>query len=131
MGKNMKKTNLKCDCCPVRGYSQEICTYHLKHPNGREEGCSTSRWGFWGAKALVGAGVGLTGVVAGMAVLPVVGAKAAIGHLVGAKIAGSGCALGAGTNVAINYRSKNGEKIRKRSGRGGKLLPRSLGRRLK
>ena len=114
----MKKTKSECDTCPIVGYSPDLCRMHLRHmAKGKKRYSSQPEsipWRRWGRNAALGAGVGVVGTVAGMAVFPSLGMKAVLGHLVAAKIAGVGGVAGAGTNVAVNYKDKDkGEEKKK------------------
>ena len=55
---------------------------------------------------MIGAGLGVTGAVAGMAVVPAFGMKALLGHVIAMKVAGGGGIVGAGTNVMIGMKKK-------------------------
>ena len=96
----MKKP--KCEACEFRGYSPEVCRFHSTKDGSCEESDDTKDHPLKTiSKAVaVGAGAGVAVTLAGMAVGPIIGLKAALGHAVAAKItAGSGVA-GAGVNVA-------------------------------
>ena len=105
----MKKTELQCDACPIMGYSPDLCRLHRSHL-AKEKNSSSHKQGnslqSWSVKAAVGAGIGITGAVFGMAALPAFGMKAILGHLVSVKVAGAGGVLGAGANIALNYKKK-------------------------
>ena len=110
----MKKPKSECDTCAIKGYSPDLCRMHLRHMAKGEKRCASQPesipWRRWGRNAALGAGAGVVGTVAGMAVLPTFGMKALLGHLVSAKIAGVGGVAGAGANVAINYKDKDKDK---------------------
>jgi hypothetical protein len=96
----MKKA--KCDTCEFRGYSTEVCRFHSTQDGSCEEPDDTGKHPLKTiTKAVaVGAGAGVAVTIAGMTVGPIIGLKAALGHVIAAKItAGSGVA-GAGVNVA-------------------------------
>lgn len=124
----MKSIESQCSTCSIRGYSKEICKLHRKHmhkeicqhheteaplTSGKAMPCS---WKSFGLKAAIGAGLGVTGMFAGLAVLPVFGLKAILGHSLATTLSGAGGALGAGTNVALHQRkqcSTDGKKKKK------------------
>ncbi len=124
----MKSIESQCITCSIRGYSKEICKLHRQHMNketcqhheaaitptsGKPQPCS---WKSFGLKAAIGAGLGVTGMFAGLAVLPVFGLKAILGHSLATTLSGAGGALGAGTNVALHQRkqcSTDGKKKKK------------------
>jgi len=105
----MKKTKSECESCPIQGYSPELCRMHLSHLAKEKKSSSHTQEDSrqsWGSKAAIGASVGVTGAVVGLAALPVLGMKAMLGHLVCAKVAGAGGVLGAGANLALNNKKK-------------------------
>ena len=104
----MQKTISECETCPIKGYSPELCKMHLRHLATREEKDHSShteedQWLSLGRKAVIGACIGVTGALVGMAALPSFGMKAMLGHYISAKVAGAGGIIGAGANLAINY----------------------------
>lgn len=111
----MKKA--KCEACEYKGYSMEICRLH----SAKGGPCNTKGPGEHQSKAKIGktvawgAGVGLAAVVTGMAVAPIIGLQAVLGH-VAAKLTMGGVA-GAGVNVFRHW--KKGEAppkaVRKRA----------------
>lgn len=105
-------TKLKCEECDIQGYSPQLCQLHQKRhssTNGTE--VTPPKWMAFAKPALIGAGLGATGTLAGLAVLPALGMKALLGHALGLKIAGAGGACGAGTNTVIaNRKKKNNHK---------------------
>lgn len=121
----MNKQTSNCDTCPFRGYSTEICKLHSKHAHDSLE-CDDNdcSWTSWGKKAAIGAGVGITGVFAGMAVLPAFGMKAILGHFLALKVTGAGGVVGAGANVAVNLKKAPTRQHKKKR---TILLPRNLG----
>jgi len=92
----------------LNGYSQEICRFHarslIKQGRGKEEECPM--WEYWGKRAALGAGLGAGGVIAGLAVLPLFGMKAILGHLLAVKIAAAGGVAGMSTNMAMEWHSQ-------------------------
>ena len=114
-----------CTNCPVKGYSKEICKMHSKSiansPDCPQKKCSL---GSLGKKAFWGAGIGITGTIAGLAVLPAFGAKAILGHTLAAKLSGAGGAMGAGANV-VRHKKKNCQKSKKMKKR-SLILPKSF-----
>ena len=102
----------ECESCTIRGYSPELCKMHLQHV-AKEKNIAkpTSPLKNLGGAAAIGAGVGVTGCLAGMAIAPALGAKAILGHLVAVKVAGAGGAVGAGANVALNKKKKPKSKL--------------------
>jgi len=96
----MKKT--KCEECEYRGYSPEVCKFHSIQDGSCEEMEDSENHPLKTiSKAVaVGAGAGLAATVAGIAVGPIIGLKAALGHAVAAKITAGGGVAGAGVNVA-------------------------------
>jgi len=119
----MKKIRTKCLHCSLRGYSPDFCKFHHENvPPGLDDDENECLL-FWSKKAAIGAGAGIAGMVAGMAVLPAFGMKAILGHFVAAKMTGVGGIVGAGTNVAANLKKQQKKKTKKRS----VILPRQLG----
>jgi hypothetical protein len=117
----MKNTHSQCSTCSIRGYSNDICKLHYKTmskegcvhhtENQPQEECS---WKSLGKKAAIGAGIGIAGTCAGLAVLPALGLKALLGHTLATTVSSAGGALGAGTNVAIHRRKKCSNVIKKK-----------------
>lgn len=99
-----KKKKSQCASCTINGYSPEVCKLHhkqqVKKSVSREDG-PKPLWRQWSAKALIGAGVGAGGAMAGIAVAPIFGVKALFGHVIATKIACGAAGAGAGSNVAI------------------------------
>jgi hypothetical protein len=96
----MKKA--KCEACEFRGYSTEVCRLHSTHDGSCKEPDDTSKHPLKTiTKAVaVGAGAGVAVTIAGIAVGPIIGLNAVLGHAIAAKIiAGSGV-VGAGASVA-------------------------------
>ena len=111
----MKSIKSQCTNCSFRGYSKEICKIHSKKAmNGQTCSVHECSWKSFGKKAFIGAGIGVTGMFAGLAVLPALGLKAILGHSLAVTISGAGGAIGAGTNVAIHHRKKCLPGIKKR-----------------
>ena len=114
----MKKNRSNCETCQFRGYSPDFCKFHKKEITKLEDGSChpQSFYRKMGKKAALGAGVGVVAATAGLAVVPAVGLKAAIGHLLAAKITAGGGAAGAGINVVRNARKNYGgaRRYRKR-----------------
>nr|MBF0220783.1 hypothetical protein [Desulfobulbaceae bacterium] len=79
---------------------------------------SLGKIAFWGA------GIGITGTLAGLAVLPAFGAKALLGHTLAAKLSGAGGAMGAGANV-VRHKKNNCQKSQKMKKR-NLILPKSF-----
>lgn len=103
----MKPSHSPCTHCSFRGYSKEICKLHSrKVMNGHPCGVQECSWKSLGKKAVIGAGLGVTGIFAGLAVLPAFGLKAILGHSLAVTMSSAGGALGAGTNVVIHRRKK-------------------------
>jgi len=117
----MKK--VKCETCEYKGYSAEICRFHSIRGNSCDEldpgrDHSLKRIG----KAVVlGAGAGLAATFTGIAVAPIIGLKAALGHAIAAKITVGGGVAGAGVNVARKL--KKGESKTRPAKRRQMLLP--------
>ena len=118
----MKKP--KCETCEYRGYSPEICKFHSAKGNicddDPEQDESLKRIG---KTVVLGAGAGVVAGVAGVAVAPIVGLKAAmahaVGHAVGAKVtvgtAVGGGVAGAGVEAAkTRKKGKSGTKQTRR-----------------
>ncbi len=106
----------ECETCEMRGYSPELCKIHIQHlvHSKKTDNPSKSGWRYWGVKMAIGAGVGVTGAVAGMTVVPVFGVKAMLGHMMAVKVAGGGGAVGAGSNVALSIKNKGGTRPNKK-----------------
>lgn len=103
-----------CSNCSFRGYSREICKLHSKKTlHGHSCSGEKYSWKFFGKKAVIGAGIGVTGIFAGLAVLPAFGLKVILGHSLAA-MSGAGGAIGASTNVAIHHRKKSLTSVKKR-----------------
>lgn len=77
----MRKKELDCDKCPIKGYSQEICKLHIQHETKESSHHQASPSQAWGKKAALVAGIGLVGVVAGATLLPALGMKVLVGDL--------------------------------------------------
>ena len=120
----MKKKNM-CSSCPVKGYSKEICKMHGKSVAQTKQ-CPQAQCSLksLGKKAAWGAGIGVTGTLAGLAALPAFGAKAILGHTLATTLSGAGGAMGAGANVVRHKKKKcnKTQKMRKRT----VLLPKSF-----
>ncbi|MCG8634109.1 MAG: hypothetical protein MI863_09795 [Desulfobacterales bacterium] len=96
-----------CLTCPVKGLLPEVCTIHRKQMKGRSPGGYSlleSKWTGIGVTLAAGAGMGLAGSVAVLAVAPALGAKAALGHMLGYQIAGAASATGAGIGAGIRLK---------------------------
>ena len=99
----------QCAICPVRGLFPEVCRLHREQMMKRDiMDLSFTRkgWMCWGTKIAAGAGIGLAGAVAGLAVVPAFGAKAVLGHMIGYQIAGAATVAGAGTNFTVQMKNK-------------------------
>jgi len=125
----------RCAICPLQGRFPEVCRLHRQQMmRKRSHGLffANNGWVCWGMRIATGAGVGLAGAVAGLAVVPVFGAKAVLGHMIGYQIAGAASATGAGVNVAMRMkhqgRGLGGRRIAHRSElrRGYARLPDTL-----
>lgn len=111
----MKKTLFKCNSCPYWGYSRDICNLHgMKKSANMFCDRKGGQWTHWWRKAAIGASVGITGMVAGLAVLPALGVHGLLGHLVAVKISGAGGIVGAGTNVAMNRGGKESDNRKRK-----------------
>jgi hypothetical protein len=112
----MKKNRLKCETCQFSGYSPDFCKFHQKKIiKVNVENCFPQD--FYkkiGKKAVLGAGIGVVAVTAGLAVVPTVGLKAVIGHALGAKLTAGGGAACAGINVARPTKKNQPESKRGR-----------------
>ncbi len=98
----MKKA--KCEACEYRGYSPEVCRFQSSLDGSCEGPDGNNALKTISKAIVVGAGAGVAVTIAGMAVGPIMGFKAVLGHAVAAKItAGSGVAA-AGVNVARKLR---------------------------
>jgi len=118
----MKKKKLKCETCRFRGYSPNFCQLHSKKITGEDsDNCDSHRsLKCVGKTVAIGAGIGATATVIGVAAAPALGLKAAISHALGAKLAAGGAA-GAGVNVArkaVKGKENTKQKSKKRT-----LLP--------
>ncbi len=99
----------QCIICPTGGSFPEICEIHQKQVFEslvNKSDFTKAKGRGWAFKIALGAGVGFTGALAGLAVLPAFGAKAILGHLIGYQIAGGVTLAGAGTNVALHMHKK-------------------------
>ena len=100
------KKKLNCETCQMKGYSSEFCRWHKKRVGDIDVRDCYPR-DFYkkiGKKAVLGAGVGVIAATAGLAAVPAMGLKAAIGHALAAKIAAGGGAAGAGINMTRGSR---------------------------
>lgn len=117
----MKKS--KCETCEYKGYSPEVCKLHSSKGGATNE----DQCGFdhplkrVGKTLAFGAGAGVAAAFAGIAVAPVIGLKALLGHAVAAKITAGGVA-GAGVNIARKWK-KNSEGPSRRIRKRKSLLP--------
>ena len=105
----------KCDTCEYKGYSPELCRLHYHRlAQADREGCKhhSSLYQKVGKTTVVGAGAGLAAGTLGIALAPVVGLKALIGHFMAAKLAFGGGAAGAGTGAGIGVLSAKKTKKR-------------------
>ena len=114
----MKAKGSPCSRCIFKGYSKELCTLHRKKV-ATDCLCSTlaeCSWKSFGEKAVIGAGIGVAGIFAGLAVLPAFGLKAILGHTLAINLSGTGGALGAGANMELHRRHhcKTSRKKKKR-----------------
>ena len=112
----------RCATCPIQGRFPEVCRLHQEQMmrKGLNGLLATNHgWVCWGMRIATGAGLGLAGAMAGLAVVPVFGAKAILGHMIGYQIAGAVSATGAGVNVAMKLKHKgpmpNKKRIKSRS----------------
>ncbi|MBF0228362.1 MAG: hypothetical protein HQK63_02020 [Desulfamplus sp.] len=120
----------KCDACELKGYSPELCKFHIRnmakshhdnlldHNRQNKMDCSHYRESSilkYGKTAAVGAGVGLVAVCGSMAVIPSVALKALFGHVAAVKV--SGCAgggvAGAGINIFRKTKTEHDISIKK------------------
>jgi len=90
-----------CDNCEYKGYSQEICKWHIKRMHCQPdftlpEGPATKM----SKSAACGAGIGALAVIAGVAAAPIIGLKTLVAHIAVAKAGAGGGVVGAGVNVA-------------------------------
>ena len=111
----MKKTD--CEACEYRGYSPAVCKLHsIKDGSCEEpEDCGKHPLKTISKAVALGAGAGLVATVAGIAVGPSIGLKAALGHAVAAKLTAGGGVVGAGANVARKLKkSKSKAKTKKK-----------------
>lgn len=115
----MIKGKIKCETCEFRGYSWYFCRMHSRKVTHEDcEGCRSYRsLRRVGKTAALGAGVGAMATVVGIGVVPAVGLKAAIGHVMAAKLTAGGGVAGAGVNVFRKVRRwqsgvKQGKKKR-------------------
>ncbi|KPA16226.1 magnetosome protein Mad7 [Candidatus Magnetomorum sp. HK-1] len=100
-----------CDNCEYKGYSQEICKWHIKKMHCQPdftllEGPAAKM----SKSAAYGAGIGALAVIAGVAAAPVLGLKALVAHIAVAKAGASGGVVGAGVNVARKKTKMNAKK---------------------
>lgn len=123
----MSQEKMECDTCEMRGYSAYFCRLHAKIT---KQACRNYRSydsiRRVGKTAALGAGAGVAATVVGIGVAPVLGIKAAIGHVVAAKLTAGGGVAGAWANVcrkAIKGQSEGKPGKKKRI-----LLPRYLKR---
>ena len=107
----MKKNRVNCETCRFRGYSSDFCKIHQKKiTEVAHQGCHSHSRDLYkkiGKAATFGAGAGVLATTVGLAAVPAIGIKAAIGHSLAAKLAAGGGAAGAGVNVA--RRTKKGK----------------------
>lgn len=123
----MKRKKSKCETCELNGYNPDFCRWHKKKISEVDvKACRPQD--FYkkiGKTAVLGAGVGVVAATAGLAVIPIVGLKGAIGHALVAKLTAGGGAAGAGINVAMH--AKEAPSGSKRGKKKGVLLPLYLG----
>ena len=121
----MKKNKVNCETCSFRGYSSDFCKYHHKKITElASEGCHSQSRDMCrkiGKAATLGAGAGVLATTVGLAAVPAIGIKAAIGHTLAAKLAAGGGAAGAGVNVA--RRAKKNKSGADQKQKNGVLLP--------
>ena len=121
----MKKNRVTCESCSFRGYSSDFCKFHHKKITElANEDCHSHSRDLYkkiGKAATYGAGAGVLATTVGLAAVPAIGIKAAIGHSLAAKLAAGGGAAGAGVNVARRAKkSKSGASQKQKN---GVLLP--------
>ncbi len=104
----MKRRKITCETCQLRGYSPDFCKVHQKKITEVDvENCYPQDfYKRLGKKVALGAGVGVVAATAGIAAVPAVGLKVAIGHALAAKVIAGGGAAGAGIN-AVRGAGKN------------------------
>ena len=118
---SMKKS---CASCSIHGYSAEICKLHIR----QQKKCKAEnfgrkpRWQRWGNSALIGAGLGVGGAFACMAVAPLLGAPVLLGHMVAAQIAAGAAGAGAGSRMALEA----GRRRKKQERHGKRRLGKNL-----
>jgi len=96
-------TYSKCNTCEYKGYSQEICKLHIKTMSGI---CEHYKFRRITKNAFIGAGLGAVTVAAGVAAAPIIGVKAALGHLFAVKASAGGGAVGAGAGIGLTPKEK-------------------------
>ncbi len=107
----MKKNKVNCETCSYRGYSSDFCKYHHKKITElANEDCHSHSRDLYkkiGKAATLGAGAGVLATTVGLAAVPAIGIKAAIGHSLAAKLTAGGGAAGAGANVVRRSKKNN------------------------
>jgi hypothetical protein len=105
----MKSSKIKCETCQLRGYSPDFCKVHQKKISDVDvENCHPQPLSRRVGKTVaLGAGVGVVVATVGIAAVPAVGLKAAIGHALAVKLTAGGGAAGAGINVARSARKNH------------------------
>lgn len=95
------KKRPKCETCELKGYSPDFCRVHAKKiASGQSEDCFLPvPLKNVGKAATIGAGVGVMVTTIGIAAVPILWVKAAIGHHMAATI-GAGGGAGAGIGLA-------------------------------
>ena len=123
----MEKKDSQCETCELKGYNPDFCKWHKKKITEIDiKNCRPQR--FYkkvGKTAVLGAGVGVVAATAGLAVVPAVGLKGVIGHVLAAKLTAGSGAAGAGINVA--RRAKENQSGSKQGKKKSVLLPLYLG----
>jgi len=107
----MKKNRVNCENCSFRGYSSDFCKFHQKKiTEFVNEDCHSHSRDLYrriGKAATIGAGAGVLATTVGLAAVPAIGIKAAIGHSLAAKLTAGGGAACAGVNVARRAKKSN------------------------
>lgn len=98
----METKHRLCERCLIRGYSPDLCRVHYKKLIKMDDDGTLhdTSLGPVGRTAVLGAGVGALATGMGLAAIPFVGVKAALGIALSAKVCAGGGIIGAGVNMA-------------------------------
>jgi hypothetical protein len=105
-------TDSKCNTCEYKGYSQELCKFHLKKMSVEPaQTCDHYKVKRITKNAVIGAGIGVMTVAAGIAAAPMIGLKTAIGHLFAVKASAGAGAVGAGAGIGISQKGNHNTNV--------------------